>query len=232
MNKKEFSMNTELIIEDWRLNPIPVAQRDASVRALKAGDIPAFFNTAGSEYGLPLLWFNAEHFQQLGLFEQALLYAFTATRTNKYGPEEELDIMFHWADRKRLRDAGQPLPGTGPFTLYRGVAGIGRYRKVYGYSWTPSLESAQWFASRARACYGLCKPGVYRITATEDDVLAHINDGQQEQFIVHPGNVRKPQLVSTWEDRSWKATSPRLKLQRKANSPQENEMLMHGGRLG
>jgi hypothetical protein len=220
--------NTELIVDYRRLTPIPLAQRDAAVRALKAGDIPSFFNTAGGEYGLPLLWFAAEYFQRLGLFEQALLYAFTATRTNNYGPEEELDIMFHWADRKRLRDARQPLPGTGPFT----VAGIGRYRKVYGYSWTPSLENAQWFADRARACYSLSKPGVYRIEATEDDVLAYINDGQQEQFIIHPGNVRKPQLVSTWEDRTWKTTAPRLKPQRKARSSQENEMLMQDRRLG
>jgi hypothetical protein len=225
-------MNTQLTIDYRCLTPIPPAQRDTAVQALKAGDIPTFFNTARSEYGLPLLWFNAKYFQQIGLYEQALLYAFTATRTNNYSPEEELDIMFHWADRKRLRDAGPPLPGTGPFTLYRGVAGIGRYRKVYGYSWTPSLENAQWFADRARACYSLSKPGVYRIEATEDDVLAYINDGQQEQFIVHPGNVRKPQLVSTWEDRSWKAIAPRVKLQRKANRSQENEMLMQARRLG
>ena len=226
-------MNTELTIDDWRLTPIPLAQRDAAVQALKAGDIPTFFNTADSEYGLPLLWFNFEHFQQLGLCEQALLYAFTATRTNKHGPEDELAIMFHRADRKRLRDAGQPFPGTGPFTLYRGVAGNGRYRKVYGYSWTPSLEAAQWFASRAEACYSLPNPDVYRIMATADDVLAYINDGQQEEFIVHPANVRKPQLVCTsGEDRIWTATVPRPKRQRIATDPQEGEMLTRGGRHG
>jgi hypothetical protein len=214
-------MNTDIIVDERRLIPIPLEQRDTAMQALKAEDIPTFFNTAGSEYGLPLLWFNAEHFQQLGLFEQALLYAFTATRTNKYGPEEELDIMFHWADRKRLRDAGQPLPGTGPFTLYRGVAGNGHYRKVHGYSWTPSLETAQWFANRARACYSLCKPGVYRITATEDDVLAYVNNGQQEEFIVHTDNVRKPQLVClSGEDGIWRAAL-RQKPQRIGVDPQE-----------
>jgi hypothetical protein len=202
-------MNKELIVGDWELGLIPLERRAAAVRALEGGDIPAFFSTAGSEYSIPLLWLNVEHFQRLGLFERGLLYAFTATRMNKYHLEEELDEMFHWADRKRLRDAGQPLPGTGPFTLYRGVASSGRYRKVYGYSWTPSLENAQWFANRAQACYDLRNPGVYRIMATEDDVLAYVADGQQKEFIVHLANVGKPQLVcSLDEDGTWRPAEP------------------------
>ena len=212
-------MKTEIILDERRLTPIPLAQRDTAVQALKAGDIPTFFNTAGSEYSIPLLWFNVAQFQRLGLFERALLYAFTATRTNKHGLVEELDEMFHWADRKRLRDAGQPLPGSGPFKLYRGVAGDGEYRKLYGYSWTPSLESAQWFANRAEACYSLRNPGVYRILATEDDVLAYINDGQQEEFIVYLGNVGEPQLVCTGEDGVWTATVPRQELRRTPIDP-------------
>jgi len=225
-------MNTDITVDDWRLTPVPLAQRDTAVQALKAGDIPTFFNTAGSEYGLPLLWFNVEHFQQLGLYERALLYAFTATRASKRADGEWLDILFHWADRKRLRDAGQALPGTGPFTLYRGVAGAGRARCVYGYSWTPSLESAQWFANRARACYDLPNPGVYRIVAREDDVLAYLNDGQQEEFIVRPGNIRKPQLACTWEDGIWTPTVARQKRRRTSTVPQESELLTRGGRHG
>ncbi len=85
---------------------------------------------------------------------------------------------------------------------------------MYGYSWTPSLEDAQWFAHRAWACYGLRIAGVYRIVETEDDVLAYIDDGQQEEFIIHPGNVRKPQLVRTSENGIWTATTPPLKRRR------------------
>lgn len=224
-------MNTELLIGEWNLEPIPWAQRDAAVRALEAGHFHTFFNSAGSEYSIPLLWLNAVHFCRLGLFEPALLYAFTATRTNKYGLEEELCTMFNWADRKRLRDAGQPLPGAGPFTLHRGVAGKGWWR-AYGYSWTPSLESAKWFAERAEACFNLCEPAVYRILAQEDDVLAYVNDGQQEEFIVHPANVGKPQLVCTGDYGTWTDAAPRQKRRWTPTVPQENELLTRGGRHG
>ena len=101
-----------------------------------------------------------------------------------------------------------------------------------GYSWTPSLENAQWFANRARACYDLRNPGVYRIVATEDDVLAYINDGQQEEFIVHPGNVRKPQLVCTWRGRYLDSRHPRQKRRRTSTDCQTavgNEL---NGQLG
>jgi hypothetical protein len=126
-------MNTGLIINEWRLDPIPVEQRDAAVRALEAGDILNFFNTASHGAGLWLLLSNLKRFQQLGLYEQAALYAFKASRTNDHRIWSDLELMFFWADRMRLRNAGRPLPGSGPFTLYRGVAGHGRDRRIRGF---------------------------------------------------------------------------------------------------
>jgi len=98
-----------------------------------------------------------------------LLDAFISTRSNNrnFGLEN-VRWMFERADRRRLREAGEVLPGHGPFTLYRGVAGVGRARHVRGLSWTDSLECAKWFAQR----FGLQKPAVYRVMVNSSDVLA------------------------------------------------------------
>jgi hypothetical protein len=47
-----------------------------------------------------------------------LLEAFMGIRTNNHRfPLVDLRDMFARADRERLRRAGDPLPGPGPFTL-------------------------------------------------------------------------------------------------------------------
>ena len=107
-------MNTELAIDDLRLDPIPVALRPAAVQALEQGDICGFFLKTSNVHSLWLLFQNWQCFQRLGLFEQALLDAFTGTRINNHHMWSVLPMMFHSADRKRLRDAGQPFPGAGP----------------------------------------------------------------------------------------------------------------------
>ena len=195
-------MNSELIINDWRLDPIPFEQRGAALQALEAGDIFNFFNHASNENSLWLLLSNAKRFQQLGLYEQAVLYAFKVSRTNHHRILYDLATMFGWADRKRLREAGQPLPSTGPFTLYRGVAGHGRERRIRAFSWTPSLESAQ----RSSAHNGLAKPAVYRTTVKEQDVFVCIKDGQEEEFILWPWDIKRIQLVCSMDNGSWRFT--------------------------
>jgi hypothetical protein len=177
---------------------------DAAMRALNAGDIFNFFSVATDEDSLWLLLSNRRNFQQLGLYEQAALYAFKVSRTNDYRIWYDLATMFDWADRKRLREAGQPLPSAGPFTVYRGVAGQGRDRRVRGYSWTLSFENAQQAANQSWARHGLAKPAVYRTTAKEQDVLACIKDGQEEVFILSPWKISRIQLVCSMDSGSWR----------------------------
>jgi hypothetical protein len=87
------------------------------------------------------------------------------------------------ANPKRLRAAGDPLPGIGPFTLNRGVAGRARGRRIHGLSWTSSQRVAAWIANRA-ASWGLPDPAVYVITVPTRAVLAYHNDRQEEEFLV------------------------------------------------
>ena len=118
------------------------------------------------------------------MYEQAVLIALTTTRTNnRRFPLRELRQLILEADRERLLAAGDPLPGAGPFMLYRGVAGRGPARRVRGVSWTASKEQARWFAERG-ASWGLDDPAVFWVQAGADDVMAYTNHRQEEEFIV------------------------------------------------
>jgi len=116
---------------------------------------------ADNVHGVALVWRNQGVLKVQGAYEPALLSAWIDTRTNHhYVPRWVVDDLFRSADRERLRAAGDPLPSVGPFTLYRGVSGRGRARRVRGISWTSSLEKAIWFAHRFAS---LGDPAVFRL---------------------------------------------------------------------
>jgi hypothetical protein len=166
------------------LHPIPVSLRASAVSALEAGDVLGFLCCAPNTYGLHLVLFNRRVLLKRELYERALLHAYAGTRTNWVAwPNREIAGLFACADRQRLRAAGDPLPGPGPFVLFRGVAGRGRARRIRGFSWTASAERALWFADRA-ALFGLADPAVYTVTVKESDVLAYVNDREEQEFLV------------------------------------------------
>lgn len=87
----------------------------------------------------------------------------------------------HRADRKALRAAGDPLPGPGPFTVYRGVSGEEpEERRIRGLSWTASKDRAREFAER----FDGPDPAVYEAVIKARHVLAYINWEKEEEFIV------------------------------------------------
>ena len=177
------------------LDPVPAVLRDLAAAKLAAGDVCGFLFTASNEHGLALVAHNLRALQTRGLYEFALLQAFIATRTNNCRwSVPVLHWLFEMADRERLRAAGGPLPGTGPFTVYRGVSGRGRARRVRGLSWTASKEKAQWFAERG-AHWSLANPAVLCVVIAEGDVLAYVNDRQEEEFVILlPSSARPAQV--------------------------------------
>ena len=184
--------------EQWTadLRLIPRQLRDMALAALSARDALGFVCRADHDYGLLLVARNAPLLQSLGIYEAALVQAFMDCRTNHHRyPPSMLHSLFARANRGRLRAAGAPLPGHGPYTLYRGVAGRGRARRIYGVSWTTALSIAQWFADRA-AEWRLADPAVYEITVPKRAVLAYLDERQErEMLVLVPRTVRAQRIT-------------------------------------
>ena len=174
------------------LDPIPPALRANAAAALDHGDAIGFLTCGRNAHGLELVHFNISELKANGIYEEALIYAFTAPCVNNHRwPLSALRHLFEAADRVRLRSAGDPLPGRGPFTLYRGVAGRGTTRRVRGLSWTADLHRARWFAQR------FCKPdpAVFRVVVAEADVLAYCNDRNEREFLVMLPSTAQPMRI-------------------------------------
>jgi len=153
--------------------------------------VSGFLITAGNEHSMALVSRNIEFLSARGLYEDALLDAFTAPHGNNSGwPAKHLRVLLKLADRDRLRACGDPLPGPGPFTVYRGVAGRGAARRVRGLSWTGDPGRARWFANRSGLC-GLHDPAVFQMTIPASAVLAYVNEREEQEFLVLvPASVR------------------------------------------
>jgi hypothetical protein len=113
-------------------------------------------------------------------YEEVLFQAITMPSVNlQHIPLEDLRTALKIANRDKMRKFGDPLPGDGPFTIYRGISGKGRARRKKGISWTASLEKAKWFANR----FYMEKPMVYQTTISANFVYTYSNKRKEEEFI-------------------------------------------------
>lgn len=159
-----------------------------------SGDIEGVLSYLDNTKHLTFLSENYLPLIKAGLYERALLSAYMATRTNHhYLPLQTLHRFFEIADRERMVGCGDPLPPA-PYTLYRGVCGTGRNRKVRGISWTADKAVAEWFANRYPELPG--SPAVYEITLRNaQSIWAYTNEREeQEYYVLLPSHI-KPKLV-------------------------------------
>jgi hypothetical protein len=164
------------------LRAIPRECRRRAAAALAKRDAEGFLLWADNQQRMELVCKNWEILQEKGVYEEALLRAFTGPRVNNSNwRPEDLELFFLLADRERLLSCGDPLPGEGPFTIYRGVAGHGKSRRERGLSWTASLERARWFAQRMAF---LGDPAVYAVTISREHVLAYSDGRNEQEFII------------------------------------------------
>ena len=159
--------------------------KEAALEDLEQGDVLRFLGKADNTVGLCIVAANGSALKERGLYEQALLHAWAATRTNyAKWPASHLRALFDWADKAKLRALGDPLPGPGPFVLYRGIAGTGSFRKPCGISWTSDFATACWFAQRIE----LLNPAVLRLQLRQVDVLTYLDNGPygraESEFLV------------------------------------------------
>lgn len=161
-------------------------------------DIEGVFCYLGNQYHMALVCDNFLLLKESGVYEKALLHSFTSPRVNNANiSSSTLQFLFQYADREKLIKEGDPLPGPGPFTVYRGVAGRGAKRRVRGISWTASLDRAIWFAKRFAELPIMEKPTVYQATITAEHVYAYCNDREEQEFLCDIPKEMK--LKKVWE---------------------------------
>lgn len=148
-------------------------------------------NTAGLYFVLD----NMQTLKEAGKYEEALLFAYTGTRTNwsRLGMRY-INLLFKAADRQKLVEAGEPIPAFDSLQLYRGVGGSGPARRVHSYSWTGSLEKAVWFAKRAKI-FGCADPAVFTITVQREHILAYSHDREEAEYLLALPLPSKPKRV-------------------------------------
>jgi hypothetical protein len=160
----------------------PILWRPA-IEALVRRDASGFLSKADNMDGPGIVRDNEDLLRDLGIYEAALLHAYVGVRVDTAVP---LDIkeQFSRADRDRLRAAGEPIPGRGPFVLYQGEQVLRgcRQRQPSGISWTRRLGLAAWFAERL--IESSCRPVVWRATIGRGHIVAYTNVREEDEFIV------------------------------------------------
>jgi hypothetical protein len=141
-----------------------------------------FLDLVPAKRQIELVSDNLVVLRRLGIYEEALLVAWTAPEHSlRHVPLSRLLKLIRVADRWKLRAAGMPLPGRGPYVLFRGVAGQPKVRRERGVSWTSKPEIAAWFARRSP---DLRDPAVYQLTVEKKYVLAYWNEHDQDEYLI------------------------------------------------
>ena len=170
--------------------------REYAIEGIKNKDIGPTLAGLNSENKIEFIFYNRYPLLQLGVYEEVLLNAFIATKTNYV--HCTLDLMksfFYAADKEKLMACGDPLPEKKEaYTLYRGVSGHGANRRKRSVSWTASFGVAQWFAQKSL----YSKPMVYKAIVPRANIFAYTNERDEEEFICDISDNIK--LIEVWRN--------------------------------
>ncbi len=187
-------------------------RREFAADAFEKGDARNFVDAAPlHNLGLTLVFDNMSLLAEKGMLPEALAQALTGPQVQSHYPWSAAveEMMLRQCQQQcgieALRDAGEPFDYSNPdrvLTVYRGVAGTSRQRKVHGVSWTTSLDAACWFALR-REFLGLCDPAVYAAETRVSEIFYYDNDAAGKIVVVRPKDFRRLELsVEEMRERS------------------------------
>ena len=97
-------------------------------------------------------------------------------------------------------DPGYAHPETG-ITLYRGVAGVGRSRKVKGVSWTDDLGVASWYARRLH----MPDPAVFATEVCIGEVFCFTDKRCEREYLIDPRYIAVHKLTLSNEQMGGRA---------------------------
>jgi hypothetical protein len=172
-------------------------------RALQDRDVPGLFVWLNSHSCLEFVVDSKADLRALGMLEGMLVHAYTHAKIHRVS-QLELEWVFSGCDGERLKALGDPLPGSGPFKVFRGVSGS---RLARGLSWTSDLDMACKFACH----YESGEPRVYSANVAAADVFFYSIGREESEFVVRP---KWPRLLKLGEDemqRRYRRASERIR---------------------
>jgi hypothetical protein len=194
-NKANDVNEWERFCRELDLRLIDATRREDVRKAFVDGDANGFLNLDNTA-ALALVIYNVIPLRRRGIYEAVLFNAFVNTRVNHQNFQiSRLEHLFALVDREKFLAAGDPLPDGETFVVYRGVAGVGKKRRIStGYSWTLRLMQACWFANRGRP---EPDPAVYTATVSRSEILAFYNGRNEQEVICRPlpTNIRRLPLT-------------------------------------
>lgn len=166
--------------------------RECATQCWKEGDVVGVLSMMSNERRMDFVVDNWFLLKEKGKYEEALLHAYQSIRTNYSNWSMDLlRFLFIQADVETLRKTGYPIPDQDTFTLYRGVSGIGRKRRVNSFSWTDSPNTAAWFAMR----FDLLNPAVFTVTVPNKSVMACFYDRNEREYLLQLPLPIKPKRL-------------------------------------
>lgn len=132
---------------------------------------------------LAVVYDNDDALRERGIYEAAVVYGYVwTTHDHRDWETDVVKSLFDCGNREKLRNAGSPLKGSGPFTVYRGVNGSGVNRRDCGLSWTGSLEVACWFATK----FGGEEAAVNSASLRLQDIYCYYNGRDEDEYLGIP----------------------------------------------
>lgn len=163
--------------------------------AFERGDAEEFVQLATDNETLAIVVDNYYALWERGMYEAALVEGYVWTKCDHRGWKfDYIKSLFDSGNREKLRNAGSPLQGTEPFTVYRGVHGSGEARRDCGLSWTGSLETACWFATK----FGDENIAVNIAQLRLQDIYCYYTKGDEDEYLGIP--LRWERLLLTLEE--------------------------------
>ena len=168
------------------LTLFPEIAEERAIDAIRNMDAIKFLALAPPEHRLTILYQNQDIIGRCNIMEDAFARAAFYYRVGNSQDHAILGSLIPRLNRVRLKKLSSSLPGVGPWTIYRGVAGKGRARRERGYSWTLDHERAQYFAGRSA---DLDSPSILRAVVQEKHILFY-SDIKKDCFVLLPARFK------------------------------------------
>lgn len=180
-----------------KLYHVPMPLRRNARKEFKDGDAVAFVGMAPSQAAMTLVLENAYPLLKRGILEKAFMAGYVAGRVASLALLNDTDMKFllDLCDKKKLLEAGDPLPRAEKFVLYRGVADANDAKAIRRWSWTSSQRRAWRFAEDASETHKTANPAVFRLEVKRKQILAYTNQRQEQEFIVELREKDRPVRV-------------------------------------